>query len=188
MSTTTQPTVSSNTTETGPSQTQTQNPHTSNAADINGVHPSAVGANTQPDATKTQPESHEQTTQASAEADHLDSQYPEQKHAGAVGYGPNYHQKPGFLDKVTGIKEEIKGKVTKNPEMVATGHERMTGDLKKKELEADLATDPFANPEEKKQEAGGAGETPSNTGNATTETANAAESQRKPSVQPKAVA
>ncbi|KAJ7768273.1 hypothetical protein B0H16DRAFT_1519218 [Mycena metata] len=190
MSTTTQPSASSNATET-PSQTQ---PHTSsnagtstNTADIHGVHPSAVGANTQPDATKTQPESDAQTNKESAEGDHLDSQYPEQKHAGAVGFGPNYHQTPGFLDKVTGLKEEMKGKVTRNPDLAAKGHDRMTGELKKKELEADAAEDPFANPEEKQKEAeGGAaqdstdipstkgntatGTTPSATGNPATET------------------
>ncbi|KAJ7040707.1 hypothetical protein C8F04DRAFT_1081831 [Mycena alexandri] len=178
MSTTTQtqPRASSNATET-PSQTQprtSSNAETSTAqsgiADINGVHPSAVGANTQPDATKTQPASNQQTNKESAEGDHLDSQYPEQKHAGAVGYGPNYHQTPGFLDKVTGLKEEVKGKVTHNPELAAQGHDRMTGELKKKELEADAAEDPFANPEEKQKGAqGGAAEdsthTPSTKGN-----------------------
>jgi hypothetical protein len=67
----------------------------SNVADIKGVHPSAVGANTMPDATKTQPATDnvaEATNTESVEKDHLDPMYPEQKHAGAVGYGPNYNQ------------------------------------------------------------------------------------------------
>ncbi|KAJ7319030.1 hypothetical protein DFH08DRAFT_891352 [Mycena albidolilacea] len=133
----------------------------SNIADINGVHPSAVGANTQPDATKTQPENaQESTTKEAVDKDHLDSQYPEQKHAGAVGYGPNYNQGAGFVEKITGLKETVKGKVTHNPELAAKGHDRMTGELKHKELEEDAKADPFANPEEKKPKAGGAESTP----------------------------
>ncbi|KAJ7841045.1 hypothetical protein B0H14DRAFT_2587071 [Mycena olivaceomarginata] len=132
--------------------TSTESPsQTPNVADINGVHPSAVSANTQPDATKTQPENaQESTTKEAAEQDHLDSQYPEQKHAGAVGYGPNYNQGAGFVEKITGLKEQVKGKVTHNPELAAKGHERMTGELKHKELEEeDAKADPFANPEKK---------------------------------------
>ncbi|KAJ7489350.1 hypothetical protein FB451DRAFT_1553185 [Mycena latifolia] len=132
--------------------TSTQTQSSSNVADINGVHPSAVGSNTMPDATKTQPPNNESTNKESVEADHLDSAYPEQKHAGKVGLGPNYNQGAGFLDKVTGLKEELKGKVTKNPELVAKGHDRLTGELKHKELEEDAAKDPFSNPEEKKAE------------------------------------
>lgn len=79
------------------------------------------------------------------------TEYPEQLHAGKVGYGPNYHQGPGFTDKVTGLKEEIKGKVTRKPELVQRGHDRITGELKKKELEEDFKSDPFANPEEKQE-------------------------------------
>jgi len=134
--------------------TQTQSHTDSNAADINGVHPSAVGANTQPDATKTKPENEpESTNTESVEADHIDSTYPEQKHAGAVGYGPNYNQGAGFLDKITGVKDQVKGKVTHNPELAAKGHDRMTGELKHKELEEDAKSDPFADPDQKKQKA-----------------------------------
>ncbi|KAK7050487.1 calmodulin-like protein [Favolaschia claudopus] len=127
---------------------------TTNGPDLKGVHPSAVGANTQPDATKTKPEDESQTNKESVDADHLNSEYPEQKHAGAVGYGPNYHAKPGFLDKITGMKEQVQGKVTHNPELATKGHDRITGDLKKKELDADAKADPFADPEQKKQEEG----------------------------------
>ncbi|KAF7369101.1 Calmodulin-like protein [Mycena venus] len=134
--------------------TQTQPRTSSNVADVSGVHPSAVGANTQPDATKTKPENEpESTNKETVDADHIDSTYPEQKHAGAVGYGPNYNQGAGFLDKITGVKEQVKGKVTHNPELVAKGHDRMTGELKHKELEEDAKSDPFADPEEKKQKA-----------------------------------
>ncbi|KAJ7220560.1 hypothetical protein GGX14DRAFT_694913 [Mycena pura] len=107
------------------------------------VHPSAVGTNTVPDTT--QDEERDSVSDAPLE----NSQYPEQKHAGAVGYGPNWHSKPGFLDKVTGIKEQVSGKVTRNPELAQRGHDRRTGELHQNELEADAKEDPFANPEEK---------------------------------------
>ncbi|KAJ4474342.1 hypothetical protein J3R30DRAFT_3707147 [Lentinula aciculospora] len=74
-----------------------------------------------------------------------DSQsYPEQHHAGAVGYGPNYRQGATLSDKITGLKEELKGKVTKNSELLERGRERKTGELKKKEHEQDMNNmDPF---------------------------------------------
>ncbi|KAJ3805103.1 hypothetical protein F5876DRAFT_2821, partial [Lentinula aff. lateritia] len=64
--------------------------------------------------------------------------YPEQHHAGAVGYGPNYRQTATFTDKLSGLKEELKGKVTKNPQLVEHGRELKTGELKKKEQEEDV--------------------------------------------------
>jgi uncharacterized protein YjbJ (UPF0337 family) len=135
----------------------TQTSSSPNVADVGGVHPSAVGANTQPDATKTQPPNTESTNKESVEADHIDSTYPEQRHAGQVGYGPNYNQGAvrllcgvdmalgsfvfkGFLDKITGLKEEVTGKVTKNPDLVAKGHDRLTGELKHKELAEDAVS------------------------------------------------
>ncbi|KAJ7182733.1 hypothetical protein C8R43DRAFT_967931 [Mycena crocata] len=147
------------------SQTQSS----SNVADIKGAHPSAVGSTTMPDATKTQAPDHQSTNKESVDADHLDSNYPEQKHAGKVGYGPNYNQGAGIAEKITGLKEELKGKVTKNPELVAKGHDRVTGELKHKELEADAAADPFANPDEKKTQA----EAETRTGSTKTDTPNA---------------
>ena len=81
--------------------------------------------------------------------------YPEQKHAGAVGYGPAYHDGPvrtvhalALLckslttaqttgDKLTGLKEQVKGKVTGNHELARKGVERRTGELQKREQEAD---------------------------------------------------
>ncbi|KAJ7233859.1 hypothetical protein B0H12DRAFT_1143411 [Mycena haematopus] len=134
--------------------TQTQTRTSSNVANIDGTHPAAAGANTQPDATKTKPDNEpEATKKENVDADHLDPIYPEQKHAGKVGLGPNYNQGAGFLDKITGIKEQVMGKVTHNPELANTGHDRMTGELKHKELEEDAKADPFANPDEKKQKA-----------------------------------
>ncbi|KAJ4478613.1 hypothetical protein C8J55DRAFT_399473, partial [Lentinula edodes] len=65
--------------------------------------------------------------------------YPEQHHAGAVGYGPNYRQGPSLTDKLSGLKEELKGKVTKNPGLVEHGKEMKTGELKRREQEDDVS-------------------------------------------------
>ncbi|KAH9950791.1 hypothetical protein B0H21DRAFT_776470 [Amylocystis lapponica] len=71
--------------------------------------------------------------------------YPEQRHAGAVGYGPDYAKGAGAGDKFAGIFEEAKGKVLRKPEVVEHGRERRTGELKEKEkAQADQSEDPFA--------------------------------------------
>lgn len=41
----------------------------------------------------------------------VDGNYPEQRHAGSVGLGPNYKNHPNMADKVGGTMEEIKGKI-----------------------------------------------------------------------------
>ncbi|KAF7303804.1 Calmodulin-like protein [Mycena indigotica] len=114
------------------------------------VHPSAVGRNTAPDTKSSLPERRESGSSTQEPSNH--GEYPEQRHAGAVGYGPNFHQKPGFLDKITSVKEQVVGKATRNPELVEKGHDRWTGELKQKELDADAAEDPFANPDEDKEQ------------------------------------
>ncbi|KAI0360667.1 hypothetical protein OH77DRAFT_1393593 [Trametes cingulata] len=63
--------------------------------------------------------------------------YPEQKHAGAVGYGPEYGKGASTGDKLTGIKEEMKGKILRKPDVVEHGREMRTGELKKKQQEQD---------------------------------------------------
>lgn len=70
--------------------------------------------------------------------------YPPQLHAGAVGLGPEYgvQQQATAYDKLEGLKEEIKGKVTRNPDKVQHGKEMRTGELKRKQHEQDDA-DPF---------------------------------------------
>ncbi|KAF9465901.1 hypothetical protein BDZ94DRAFT_1296101 [Collybia nuda] len=115
-----------------------------------GVHPSAVGSATTPNIGSS-PGNHTNgdTTKDPETMPGLDEGYPEQKHAGKVGYGPNYNQGAGFTDKVVGLKEEVKGKLTKNHELVERGKDRRTGELKRKEKEND-DDDPFATPEEKK--------------------------------------
>lgn len=64
-----------------------------------GVHPSAIGSATEPhksnsgvDETSLNEQGREEDPQAeSTNNDDTDSEgYPEQKHAGAVGYGPEY--------------------------------------------------------------------------------------------------
>ena len=57
------------------------------------------------------------------------SDYREQTHAGKVGYGPNYKSGPSFGTKLEGVKDIMKGKVTKNPELVEEGHLKKTGEL-----------------------------------------------------------
>ncbi|KAH7867945.1 uncharacterized protein C8R40DRAFT_1030619, partial [Lentinula edodes] len=65
--------------------------------------------------------------------------YPTQHHAGAVGYGPNYRQGPSLTDKLSGLKEELKGKVTKNPGLVEHGKEMKTGEVKRREQQEDVS-------------------------------------------------
>lgn len=73
------------------------------------VHPSAVGSNTIPSNKASQPHSTSPNSQESTGANgdsgeganpQLDAEgYPEQKHSGKVGYGPNYHQ--GAVRRIT---------------------------------------------------------------------------------------
>ncbi|KAE9392115.1 hypothetical protein BT96DRAFT_1000661 [Gymnopus androsaceus JB14] len=76
------------------------------------------------------------------ELDNVDENgYPEQRHSGAVGYGPNYNQGVGFSEKLGGLKEQVKGTLTKNHDL--------------KEEEQDLnKNDPFKTADEgdKKEE------------------------------------
>ncbi|THH16052.1 hypothetical protein EW146_g4524 [Bondarzewia mesenterica] len=93
-----------------------------------------------------------------------DEVYPPQRHAGAVGYGPEYGKGvaspsaqtfpiienvflavlvQGLGEKLAGLKEQVKGKLTKKPELVEKGRERKTGQLKKKEQEAEVNSLPL---------------------------------------------
>ncbi|KAF8880522.1 hypothetical protein BD779DRAFT_1446184 [Infundibulicybe gibba] len=119
-----------------------------------GVHPSAVGSATQPTNGSSQQnlDGNEQSSELDAEG------YPPQKHAGKVGYGPQYHQGADLGDKMTGVKEEIKGKLTRNQGLAQQGKERRTGILKQKELEQSSSPDtgptkgtgPTSGPEDKR--------------------------------------
>ncbi|KAG8951892.1 hypothetical protein FRC04_005584 [Tulasnella sp. 424] len=69
-----------------------------------------------------------------------DQDYPEQKHAGKVGYGPNFAEARGKItmgEKIDGLKEEMKGKLKHDQHMVQEGHDKRTGELKRREIEAD---------------------------------------------------
>ncbi|KAI0674320.1 hypothetical protein C8Q78DRAFT_967696 [Trametes maxima] len=68
--------------------------------------------------------------------------YPEQRHAGAVGYGPEYGKGASTGDKLTGYKEEAKGKILRKPDLVEHGRELRTGELKKKQQEEDVRPKP----------------------------------------------
>ncbi|PBK71482.1 hypothetical protein ARMSODRAFT_955256 [Armillaria solidipes] len=108
------------------------------------VHPSAIGSNVHPDTTQ---HSDSNPSQRATVGNEEHDEYPEQKHTGKVGYGPQYHSGPTFTDKVSGLKEVAKGKITGNQGLVQQGHERKTGELKRKEKREDMEEDPFANQE-----------------------------------------
>jgi hypothetical protein len=102
----------------------------------------------------------ESTSLPSASGD----EYPEQRHAGAVGYGPSYSKDPvsnyilckvtpckihrgvndqGIGEKITGIKEEVLGKIKKDPSLVEQGKLRKTGELQRREAEANVCIHPI---------------------------------------------
>ncbi|KAM6494968.1 hypothetical protein JOM56_009591 [Amanita muscaria] len=62
-----------------------------------------------------------------------ETDYPEQKHAGRVGLGPNYSTDADVSDKLKGLYEEAKGKLLHEPELVERGHARRIGEVKEKE-------------------------------------------------------
>ncbi|KAL5483482.1 hypothetical protein ACEPAI_8714 [Sanghuangporus weigelae] len=70
--------------------------------------------------------------------------YPEQLHAGKLdGLGPEYGKthRVTLGDRLQGVKEEIKGSVKRDPELKKTGKERMTGELKRKQIEKESNPD-----------------------------------------------
>jgi len=77
--------------------------------------------------------------------------YPEQRHAGAVEYGPTYKKGTGMGEKIAGIKDQVKGKITRNPDLVEYGQLRKTGELQRRE-EKEKDMDPFASREDKAAE------------------------------------
>jgi len=87
------------------------------------------------------------TTEDSPQIPSADDDIPEQKHAGHLdGPGPEFQKGEGFGGKIQGIKEQIKGKITRNPDLVQQGKDRQTGELKRKQDdEADQNDNPFKN-------------------------------------------
>ncbi|KAI6112273.1 hypothetical protein EDD16DRAFT_1175371 [Pisolithus croceorrhizus] len=102
-----------------------------------GVDPSAIGSNTEPECT---------TPDQSSSDELQDKGFPPQRHAGAIGLGPEYAMGASVSEKLEGLKEEIKGKITGRPELVEHGRELRTGELKRKEKEQADAEDPFSTP------------------------------------------
>lgn len=124
-----------------------------------GVHPSAYGSGTIPDTSRTENNPENRSTDdkpnASGTSDLVEDSYPEQKHAGKVGYGPLYNQGTvchfvgpklwydqdrdtpllqGLTEKIGGIKEQIMGKIRKDPDLVQHGRDRKTGESKQTEM------------------------------------------------------
>jgi len=107
----------------------------------------AEGGPPEPDwdkAEKERQEKQQDEKQGGAKAD-----YPLQTHAGAVGYGPDIAErdKPDIQDKMKGLKETVKGKITGNRDLQDEGHKTMTGELKRKKREAQENDSPFKNAE-----------------------------------------
>ncbi|KAF4585073.1 hypothetical protein EYR40_001909 [Pleurotus pulmonarius] len=115
------------------------------------VHPSAIGNNVTPQTgpPSSASELHSDTIDNNNDAHATgggfgDEPYPEQIHSGAVGVGPNFTQESTLAEKWSGVKEEMKGKVTHNPGMVEEGRKRRTGELKREQMERDAKFDPYA--------------------------------------------
>ncbi|CUA73299.1 hypothetical protein RSOLAG22IIIB_05247 [Rhizoctonia solani] len=63
-------------------------------------------------------------------------------------YPPQIHAGKGLGAKVTGLKEQLKGKITGNHELEQKGKDRMAGKLAAKQQDEDDAKNPFQNKEE----------------------------------------
>ncbi|KAF9788435.1 hypothetical protein BJ322DRAFT_1106428 [Thelephora terrestris] len=66
-----------------------------------------------------------------------DPDYPPQHHAGAVGLGPEFAKGASIDEKVDGLKQEIVGKIKRDPELVEHGRDLRTGELKRKKMRED---------------------------------------------------
>ncbi|KAI0916161.1 hypothetical protein AcW1_009990 [Taiwanofungus camphoratus] len=80
--------------------------------------------------------------------------YPEQKHAGAAGLGPEFGKGVSTGDKLDGLWEEAKGKMLRKPDAVEYGREKRTGELKRREQAQDDMNDPFKSVDEDDRRAG----------------------------------
>ncbi|PPQ64570.1 hypothetical protein CVT26_001968 [Gymnopilus dilepis] len=104
--------------------------------------------------TSNAPQSHSPSTNTPSTDSNSQSQpgtneaYPEQKHAGAVGYGPNYRAGPTLEEKIEGLKDELKGKITRKPELVQHGKEILSGEERRKKLTGEDEPNPFQSVDE----------------------------------------
>ncbi|KAG6890042.1 hypothetical protein C0995_012499 [Termitomyces sp. Mi166 len=77
--------------------------------------------------------------------------YPPQRHAGKVGYGPQYHIGPTIAERIQGYEEELRGHLTHNHALVEHGRMMVSGELKRMEREHDMnSNDPSGQTEDKK--------------------------------------
>ncbi|GAA5992327.1 hypothetical protein JCM10908_000428 [Rhodotorula pacifica] len=89
---------------------------------------------------------------ASAAATEPEGGYPEQAHAGKLGYGPSYAGNSGIADQLKGTEEKIKGKLFHKPELVQQGEERKAGILaeRKHDYDAEHEESAFDKPVDQK--------------------------------------
>ncbi|OCH89181.1 hypothetical protein OBBRIDRAFT_836030 [Obba rivulosa] len=99
------------------------------------------------------PNQNQSSRTASGASEGGDEAYPEQRHAGAIGYGPGYAKGAPTSDKIAGFKDVVKGKILRKPDVVQYGHELRTGEIKKKRQAQD-DTNPFRQPGDDQPEAG----------------------------------
>ncbi|KAK0199813.1 hypothetical protein DFS33DRAFT_1278268 [Desarmillaria ectypa] len=99
------------------------------------VHPSAIGSNAQPN----------ETTQIHPKGRRLETKSMTSTRAETCWESWLWSAVPSRT--ISGLKEVVKGKITGNQGLVQQGHERQTGELKRKEKEADMNEDPFSKQE-----------------------------------------
>ncbi|KAI0715018.1 hypothetical protein C8Q76DRAFT_444332 [Earliella scabrosa] len=104
--------------------------------------------------------------------------YPPQRHAGAVGLGPEYAKGATTEDKLAGYKEELKGTILHKPDLVQHGHDLRTGDLKRKQ-EATDDNNPFQQQDDSKEHSQGTADQREQAQAATTAPEGTAKAQRQ---------
>ncbi|EJD40762.1 hypothetical protein AURDEDRAFT_127491 [Auricularia subglabra TFB-10046 SS5] len=143
-------------------------------SDGHGAHPGTAKVDLdgppQPDWDKAEAERKERAAQAerAKQEGRGAEQYPEQLHAGEVGLGPAFadHTRATFGDKVKGFKEVLRSKVKHDPELAQAGHDRMTGETKRREFQHQNEADPFKNADDKQPNAPKTEDAPAQAGSA----------------------
>jgi len=141
-------------------------PHPSEHSTGPGGKIAADGGPPQPDWEKAEQERQERHRTGTGGQDSTKDDYPEPIHAGAVGVGPEYGQqgKTDTHGRLQGMKEVVKGKLTKNQDLAETGRKRMTGELAREQQEEADNKNPFGNAKDEGEQddgiAGGGAHTP----------------------------
>lgn len=149
----------------GPSESQSQS--TSEPKQTPSQNTKQDGAATDkssssPKSANTEQKDGQHDENADGDAPAGDDEYPEQLHAGHLdGVGPEYGKMHSVTlgDRILGAKEQLKGTFKRDPELKQKGHERLTGELKKKETE-DQGSNPFQEADDDKKDEGKADESP----------------------------